>query len=176
MLKLFVCRDVKHFGSLKSTQEGRVAPWPTLTRLSCSSNVPSASDLDIRTLTNEPIAKWRTVFTLQETVKNAETTIKYRSLKQCGFRSVVVITSASSAEGRQFNSSRKYWSSKYYFFSWRAIARQHAAAYSSMEAVLYNCTAKFFLGFSQICPHFWDTRFVPTNMHSTWPRRAWCWV
>ena len=108
MLKLFVCRDMKHFGSLKSIQEGRVAPRPTLTPLSCSSNVPSASDLDIRTLTNEPIAKWRTVFTLQETVKNAETTIKYRSLKQCGFRSVVVTTSASNAEGRQFNSSRKY--------------------------------------------------------------------
>ena len=98
MLKLFVCRDMKHFGSLKSTQEGRVAPRPTLTRLSCSSNVPSASDLDIRTLTHEPIAKWRTVFTLQETVKNAEITIKYHSLKQCGFRSVVVITSASNAE------------------------------------------------------------------------------
>ena len=109
MLKLFVCRDMKHFGSLGSTQEGRVAPRPTLTSLSCSPNVPSASDLDIRTLTHEPIAKWRTVFTLQETVKDAEITIKYYSLKQCGFRSVVVMmTSASHAAGRQFNSGRKY--------------------------------------------------------------------
>ena len=109
MLKLFVCRDMKHFGSLESTQEGRVAPRPTLTPLSCSPNVPNASALDIGTLTHEPIAKWRTVFTLQETVKNAEITIKYYSLKQCGFRSVVVImTSASHAEGRQFNSGRKY--------------------------------------------------------------------
>ena len=108
MLKLFVCRDMKHFGSLESTQEGRVAPRPTLTPLSCSPNVPSASDLDIRTLTHEPIAKWRTVFTLQETVKNAEITIKYHDLKQCCFRGVVVITSASHAEGRQFNSGREY--------------------------------------------------------------------
>ena len=108
MLKLFVSRDMKHFGSLESTQEGRVAPRPTLTPLSGSPTVPSVSDLDIHTLTHEPIAKWRSVFTLQETVKNAETTITYHSLIQCGFRSVVVITSASNAEGRQFNSSRKY--------------------------------------------------------------------
>ena len=105
MLKLFVCRDMKHFGSLESTQEGRVAPRPTLTPLSCSSNVPSNSDLDLRTMTHEPIAKWWTVFTLQETVKNAETTIKYRSLKQCGFRSVVVITSASPSNSKAACSS-----------------------------------------------------------------------
>ena len=108
MLKLLVSRDMKHFGSLESTQEGRVAPRPTLTPLSGSPTVPSVSDLDIHTLTHEPIAKWRSVFTLQETVKNAETTITYHSLIQCGFRSVVVITSASNADGRQFNSSRKY--------------------------------------------------------------------
>ena len=88
-------------------QEGRVAPRPTLTPLSCSPNVPSALDLDIRTLTHEPIAKWRTGFTLQETVKNAEITIKYYSLKQCGYRSVVVIDHVRLTRGR---SPVQFWS------------------------------------------------------------------
>ena len=37
----------------------------------------------------------------------------YRKFVDSGFRSVVVITSASHAEGRQFNSGRKH-----FFFPW----------------------------------------------------------
>ena len=47
-----VHRDMKHLGSLESTQEARV------THLSCSPNFPRASYLDERTLTYEPIVKW----------------------------------------------------------------------------------------------------------------------
>ena len=28
--------------------------------------------------------------------------------------------------------------------------------------------------FSQVCPHSWNSRVVPTNMHDMWPRRPWC--
>ena len=49
MRQLCVHRDMKHLGSLESTQEARV------THLSCSPNFPRASYLDERTLTCEPI-------------------------------------------------------------------------------------------------------------------------
>ena len=61
MRQLCVRRDMKHLGSLESTQEARVAlatPRATLTHLSCSPNFPRASYLDERTLTYEPIVKW----------------------------------------------------------------------------------------------------------------------
>ena len=48
MRQLCVHRDMKHTGSLESTQEA-------LTHLSCSPNLPCASYLDERTLTHEPI-------------------------------------------------------------------------------------------------------------------------
>ena len=55
MCQLFVHRDMKHLGSLESTQEARVALDVTLTHLSCSPNFPRASYLDERTLTHESI-------------------------------------------------------------------------------------------------------------------------
>ena len=58
MGQLCVHRDMKHLGSLGSTQEARVARGVTLTHLSCSPNFPRASYLDERTLTHEPIVKF----------------------------------------------------------------------------------------------------------------------
>ena len=51
MRQLCVHRDMKHLGSLESTQEARVA------RVSYSPNFPRASYLHERTLTYEPIVK-----------------------------------------------------------------------------------------------------------------------
>ena len=55
---LCVHRDMKHLGSLESTQEARATPRATLTHLSCSPNFPRASYLDERTLTYEPIVNY----------------------------------------------------------------------------------------------------------------------
>ena len=58
MHQLCVHRDMKHLGSLESTQEARVAlgtPQATLTHLSCSPNILCASYLDEHTLMYEPI-------------------------------------------------------------------------------------------------------------------------
>ena len=44
--------------ALKKLELLSVAPWATLTHLSCSPNFPRASYLDERTLTYEPIVKW----------------------------------------------------------------------------------------------------------------------
>ena len=52
MRQLCVHRDMKHLGSLESTQEARVA------RVLCSPNFPRASYLDERTLTYEPIVNY----------------------------------------------------------------------------------------------------------------------
>ena len=54
MSQLCVHRDMKHLGSLESTQEARVAA-----HLSCSPNFPRASYLDERTLTHESIVNKR---------------------------------------------------------------------------------------------------------------------
>ena len=61
MRQLCVHRDMKHLGSLESTQEA-------LTHLSCSPNFPRASYLDERTLTYEPIVNWRKIFRKNFTV------------------------------------------------------------------------------------------------------------
>ena len=53
MGQLCVHRDMKHLGSLESTQEATV-----LTHLSCSPNFPRASYLDERTLTHESIVNF----------------------------------------------------------------------------------------------------------------------
>ena len=53
MRQLCVHRDMKHLGSLESTQEVRVASRLRLEQLSCSPNFPRASHLDERTLTHE---------------------------------------------------------------------------------------------------------------------------
>ena len=50
---------MKHLGSLKSTQEARVAlGYTTLAHLSCSPNFPRASYLDECMLTYEPIVHY----------------------------------------------------------------------------------------------------------------------
>ena len=56
MSQLCVNRDMKHLGSLESTQEA--TPRATLTHLSCSPNSPRASYLDERTLTHESIINY----------------------------------------------------------------------------------------------------------------------
>ena len=56
--KLCVHRDMKHLGSLESTQEARATPRATLTHLSCSPNFPRASYLDERTRTYEPVVNY----------------------------------------------------------------------------------------------------------------------
>ena len=55
-LCIHVCQNIEHLGSLKSTQEARVALRATLTPISCSPNIPRAQCLDIRTLMHELIA------------------------------------------------------------------------------------------------------------------------
>ena len=52
-LCVHVCRSIEHLGSLKSTQEARVALRATLTPISCSPNIPHAQYLDICTLMHE---------------------------------------------------------------------------------------------------------------------------
>ena len=58
MSQLCVHRDMKHLGSLESTQEAGVAlGYASSNSYACSPNFPRASYLDERTLTHESIVK-----------------------------------------------------------------------------------------------------------------------